>query len=265
MGETVNMLDNVNLREIKKISNSLTKDNIGDSLERAIVLQAAILNPSVRSEAIRELDKIRVFARQADYGWKSFNNPICSNCKLSEKQAWQLVTLVGTLHELLYCFDRVEETTFFTFANSTPVRFYVNGIFHYVSALFLLDWKKNKAKKLPHPGTVIKVLYPIGLSNLLDPIYEILDRRFGKELSYGETIRKNRNNHFVHGSFSPENIQDLVKDSNIFTESQKLRFLQNHWDLYDRLVILRLQIISLLTIQKVDFENFSPEKLYSLS
>lgn len=259
------MLDNYHLNELRKIANSMRQDNIGDLFERALVIKAAIIESSISTEAGRELNAIREFAKKAEYGWKCFNEPIQPNCQLSEKQTWQLITLAGTLQELLFCFEKVEEEAFFNFAHSTPVRFFVNGIFHYVSAMFLLDWKRNRSKRLPHPGTVIKVLNPIGLGDLLDPIYEILDRKFGQEFSYGETIRNNRNRHFVHGSFSPENIQGLVKDSNIFSESQKIRFMQSHWDLYDRLLFFNLQIISLVTTQKVDFINFSPEKLYNLS
>ena len=141
-------------------------------------------------------------------------------------------------------FERIEEASFFTFENSAPVRFYINGIFHYISTLFLLDYKRNRKNKLPHPGTVIKVLHPLGLTQLLEPIYQVLDRPFGEDFSYGQTILENRNKQFVHGSFSPENIQDLVDDSRIFDGTQRERFIQNHWDLYDRLILLRLRLLS---------------------
>jgi hypothetical protein len=81
--------------------------------------------------------------------------------KLSELQIWQLIGIVGTLREYSYSIERVEEVSLFTFENSAPVRFYINGIFHYLTALFLLDREENKRKTLPRPGTVIKVGSPV--------------------------------------------------------------------------------------------------------
>ncbi|HET9906747.1 MAG TPA: hypothetical protein VFQ23_08895, partial [Anaerolineales bacterium] len=144
------------------------------------------------------------------------------------------------------------------------VRFYVNGIFHYVSTLFLLDYKRNRKNKLPNPGTIIKVLYPLGLSQLLDPIYQVLDRPFGENLSYGRTILENRNKQFVHGSFSPENVRSLVTDSNIFDDIQRKQFIRNHWDLYDRLILLRLRLLSIMTALNVSFDKYPPQKIFHI-
>ena len=259
------MLDDINLELLNQIVKNLNHEIIGDAMERAIVIQTAIVDPVTRAESENRLDFIRDYARNAAIGWIIYKEPIKVEAALSDNQIWQLLGLMGTLLELNYCFERIEEVTLFTFVNSAPVRFYVNGIFHYITTLFLLDLKQNRHMKLPYPGTVVKVLDPLGLSQLLDPIYKVLNRSFGRETSYGGTILKNRNKQFVHGSFSPENIQDLVEDTNIFDEHQKVRFMQNHWDLYNRLIVLRLQIISILTQQNINPDEFSSDKIYNLS
>jgi hypothetical protein len=128
--------------------------------------------------------------------------------------------------------------------------------------MFLLDYKDSKKKGLPRPGTLIKVLHPLGLGDLLNPIYKVLDRSFEKKFSYGQTILKLRNKHFVHGSFSPESIKDLVVDSSIFDPKQRDVFVTYHLDLYSRLAILRLQIISILNNSGVDLEKISPNEIY---
>ncbi len=257
------MFDEVHLRELYKISNNLTRENIGDSMAHAVVFRSLIVDPRNKDIADRMMNVIRAFARDVDIvGWVIFEEPIELKHELTEINIWQLIGIVGVLMDLNYCFERIEEAAIFTFENSTPVRFYINGIFHYVTALFLLDKGKNLEKGLPRPGTVIKVLHPIGLSDLLDPIYEIFERPLGEENSYGETIRKNRNRQFVHGSFSPENIRDLVRDTNIFDERQKLRFLQCHYDLNDQLIILRLKLLSILNHQEIDMADFSPSRIY---
>jgi len=256
------LLDSEYLQELVQISNTLTRDNIGDSMMHAIAFKAAIVNREILVVSDSLLEKVRNFARGADIGWKIFKKPIMPTQGLSDTQVWQLIGIVSTLSEINYCFERIEEAASFTFENSTPVRFYINGIFHYVSTLFLLDYKRNRKNKLPHAGIVIKLLYPLGITQLLDPIYQVLDRPFGQNLSYGQTVLQNRNKQFVHGSFSPENIQDLVNDSNIFDNLQKDRFVQNHWDLYDRLILLRLHLLAILTALDVNFDKYPPQKLF---
>ena len=204
------MLDNTHLQDLLQIKASLSRDDIGDAMLRAVVIKALIVNPDNLVISDRIMENIRSFARDANIGWKIFRQPILPTQELVDIQIWQLVSILGTLMELNYCFERIEEASYFTFENSAPVRFYVNGIFHYVSALFLLDYKDNKKKNLPHPGTIVKVLHPLGLTQLLDPVYQVLNRPFGKDLSYGQTILGNRNKQFVHGTFSIENIRNLV-------------------------------------------------------
>ena len=254
--------DNTPLKELGKIVGNLTQDNIDDSMIRAIALRSIILEPALKSGADESLDRIRAFTRNADIGWKIFESPIMPELKLTELQIWQIIWIVGTLQEFNYSIERVEEASLFTFDNSAPVRFYINGIFHYLTALFLLDREENKKKNFPRPGTVIKVLQPIGLGKLLDPVYQVFDRAFGEKLTYGDTVLKIRNKQFVHGSFSPENIKKTVNDSNIFDVTQRIKFIQNHWDLFDSLIILRLQLLSILTLANINFDDFSPSKLY---
>ena len=258
------MLDDAHLNDLLKISNSLSRDNIGDAMLRASLINSITVDSAIKIRADETLNKIRNFARDADIGWKIFENPIIPDVTLTDIQTWQIIAIVGTLLELNYSFERVEEASMFTFENSAPVRFYVNGIFHYLATLFLLDAKDNQKKGFSRPGTLIKALQPIGLGDLLNPIYQVFDRLFGVEMTYGQTILSIRNTGFVHGSFSPENIKKTVIDSHIFNELQRIRFVQNHWILFDRLIILRLQLISILTLMSISLDDFSPSKLYHL-
>lgn len=257
-------LDNTHLRELLEIVSDLNHETIGDSMSRALVLRSAIADPVIYAHAHAVMDTIRGFARAADIGWRIFRDPIVVDARLTEMETWQLMAVVGTLSEFNFAFESVEEASLFTFENSAPVRFYINGIFHYLTALFLLDKKGSKRSNLPYPGTVVKVLHPVGLTRLLDPVFEVFDRQFGEECTYGETVLAFRNKQFVHGSFSPANIRNIVLDSGIFEQPQRLRFMQYHWDLYDRLIILRLQLISILTAENVSLDNFSVAKLYHL-
>ncbi len=263
-GNEAKMLDNIHLRELLLVSNNLTPDNVGDSMMRAVVLKAAIADPVGKARADQIIERIRAYARSADIGWTIFQQPIELKKKLTEVNIWQLIGVAGTLFDLNYCFERIEEASILTFENSAPVRFYLNGIFHYATALFLLDAKRNFEKGLPRPGTIIKALHPMGLGELLNPIYQVFDRPLGETMSYGDTILRNRNRQFVHGSFSPENIKDLVKDTDIFNENQRLRFVEYHRDLNDRVIMLRLQLTSILTRQDIDMTEFSPSKIYHL-
>lgn len=256
--------DDLPLKELLALSNNLSQDTIGDTMIRAIELRKIVLESHNKTLADNSLDKIRAYARNADIGWKIFNSSVPLEKQLTETQVWQLIAIVGTLREFNYVFERVEEASLFTFENSAPVRFYINGIFHYISTLFLLDFKQNKSKGFSKAGTLIKALDPMGLQRLLDPIYEVFDRPFGEEMNYGQTILGIRNKGFVHGSFSAENIQNIVKDSHIFNEKQRINFIQNHWDLFDKVIILRLQLTSIITSEGISLEDFSPTRLYHL-
>jgi len=256
------MFDSYHLADLMRLPTSLSKDNVGDAMIRAVALKSIIADPRGKIKADEILETIRNFARSADIGWKVFEDLIVPTTPLSEMQTWQLLAIVGILMELNYCFERVEEASFFTFENSAPVRFYVNGIFHYLASMFLLDAKDNFKKGFHYPGTLIKALQPMGLEELLKPIYQIFDRPFGGEMSYDQTVLSVRNKGFVHSSFSPENIKKTVKDTHIFDEKQKMLFIQNHWDLFDHLIILRLRLISILTSLNLNFDTFSPSRLY---
>jgi hypothetical protein len=258
------MFDASHLTDLTKIISSLSKDNVGDAMIRASAIRGIIVDPTIKVKADQVLDTIRNFARQANIDWKVFETPIIPELVLKETQVWQVIAVIGTLVELNYCFERVEEASIFTFENSAPVRFYVNGIFHYLASLFLLDGKDNKKKGFIYPGALIKALQPMGLEGFLEPVYKIFDRQFGEEKTYGETILAVRNKQFVHGSFSPENVQRVVKDSHIFDELQRARFVQNHWDLFDQLVILRLKLISTVAYSNISPDDFSPSKLFHL-
>ena len=115
------------------------------------------------------MSKLIYLTRNAEIGGMVFSSPPIISRDISDDEARQFIAIIGSLQEIIYCFERVDEASAQTFPYAAPVRFYVNSIFHYVSALFLLDYKKNKKLGFPRPGTVIKVLHPLELKILLDP------------------------------------------------------------------------------------------------
>ncbi len=244
------------LRQLQSLANTSNSDNIGDALVKAIVISSAFADPAKLDDAEIYLSKLRDIARKADVGWRVFKTPPKTSHPITDSEAAQLILINFRLHELIYCYERVEEASALTWARSTPVRFYVNSIFHYISTFFLLDLKRNQKAGLPYPGTVIKVFHPLGCDDLLNPIYQILDTSFGTT-TFRETIRRVRNSQFVHGTFSPNDIKKLVKETRIHEIKQQLLFNSLQWRLFHQIVVLRLKIIALLTDANIDPSTFS--------
>ena len=103
-------------------------------------------------------------------------------------------------------------------------------------------------------GTVVLALHPIGLSNLLEPIDEVLNREFG-ETTFGEAIVKLRHSFLVHGDFSPTRVEHLVSQTQMRNPMQQQLFAQLAWVLFHRLVIFDLQLLSLIGSISDDFES----------
>ena len=255
----------VNVQVIKNLYENVNQDNIGDYLEIALMIQSLIINPFAGIKSEEYLDQIKKYAGQSDIGWRNFQEPILPIIQLSQLNIWQIYSIISSLQELSYCFERIEEAALLTWDRSAPVRFYVNGIFHYISSLFLLGWKDNEEQGLPYPGTVIKVLHPLGLSQLLSNVYEILNRKFGDQYSYGDTIRLIRNRHFVHGKFSPNDIAKVVQDGEIYDELQSTKFANYHREISNQIVLLKLRLISIVSILNIDVNIDLIKKIYGIN
>ena len=102
------MFDEVHLRELYKISNNLTRENIGDSMAHAVVFRSLIVDPRNKDIADRMMNVIRAFARDVDIvGWVIFEEPIELKHELTDVNIWQLIGIVGVLMDLNYCFERI--------------------------------------------------------------------------------------------------------------------------------------------------------------
>ncbi len=106
-------------------------------------------------------------------------------------------------------------------------------------------------------GTIFKVLHSLGLSDLLDPIQNVLDQAMGNGISFGETVRKFRNDYLVHGRFSPIDIELIAQQSQIRDLRQRIRWVDLMWDLFYQSLLLRLKLIALLTDSGIDFEKLA--------
>lgn len=86
---------------------------------------------------------------------------------------------------------------------------------------------------------------PLGLSSLVEPIKDVLKEPFG-DITFGDAILNLRHSHLVHGDFSPERIEYLVRQTQMRNPMQQERFAQLVWKLFHRLLILNLKILSLM-------------------
>jgi len=118
-------------------------------------------------------------------------------------------------------------------------------MYHYTSSLFLVDTSKKSHKDLPMGGTVIRALSPMGLGALLDPVKVIFERPLG-DISLGETILNLRHSDLVHGDFSPERVEYLVRQTQLRDPRQQEELAHLIWLLFHRIIVLNLQILSLI-------------------
>jgi hypothetical protein len=246
--------DTAILAQIESLAKTAATENIGDILIAALDLSSQIESSQGHQSAEFLLSQIRPLARNAEIGWRLFEAPPHPSHELDKDEIIKLITIVATLHSFCYGVERLDEASAATGASSTPVRFYINSIYHYISALYLLD-KEKKKKKLPMGGMVFKVLEPMGLANLLDEIRILLDKSMGEDITFGETVRIIRNKFLVHGNFSPEDIAPVVKRTQMRDFNQINRLAQLIWNLFHQSLILKLKLIAVLTASGVDLDQ----------
>lgn len=235
--------------KIEKLASNPSEYNIGDALGEALALLSVIKDETGRQLAGIFLSRLRTFARRAEVGWQAFSSVPKPSHRLSDGETIQLFLIEETLHEFCYGAERVNEVSSAAGETSTPIRFYVNSLYHYVSTLYLLD-KKNSAMG----GTIFKVFDSLGLSYLLVPIQAVLDKPLGKGISFGETVRQFRND-YVHGRFSPIDIESIVRQSEIRDQRQRIRLVDLMWELFYQSLLLRLELIAILTASGIDLEK----------
>ena len=180
-------------------------------------------------------------------GTDLFSKPIVPTVELSDTEVLQFVFLEKALHEFCYCCEQLKIATELTYSGSTSSRFYLNSIYYYVSTLFLINIRENKANGLSMGGTVITALEPLKLSNMLNPIKKILEKPLGNQWCFGEVIRRLRNKSLVHGDFSLNQLESMVVETKIRELAEHLKFQDYIWELFHQVIILDLRIVSILT------------------
>lgn len=239
------------LEELETIRADAGSHNVGDAIIRAIEIRSRIADPLIHQLADVPMFHLRGLAVRADYGWQLFANPPTLPKVLEDVEVLQLFAIEAALHELGYALENVEVTAVATWGGSTPTRFYLNSIYHYVSSMFLVDTSSPKHKNMPMGGTVIRALHPIGLASLLEPIKRILGQPFGEGATFGDAILGFRHSFLVHGTFSPRNVEYLVAQTKMREPSQQMRFSAMVWDLFHETILLRLRIIAMLTASNI--------------
>ena len=217
-------------------------ENIGDIYSESFYLFLEISDPNIKKIAENSINQLRSTARNAEIGWIISSKPPIPSHKLNETEQIQLIALNVTLFSFCYGVERLNETSLLTSPDSIPVRFYINSIYHYIAALYLLD--KNDD---PIGGMVYKTINPMGLSSILEPIKQILDRPMEGNLSFGETIKKIRNDFMVHGTFSPNDVASVINKAKLREQREIIHLSDLIWELFNQSFILELKIIALLT------------------
>jgi hypothetical protein len=153
------------VKEILVLALSATPENVGDIYISAVDLYKQITGPWLQQNGEYYIAQIRSLARKAEIGWRLFANPPSASSPLDEEQQIQLIALIATLHSFCYGAERLDEASFHTGPDSTPVRFYINSLYHFIAALYLLDKGTNLMG-----GMVYKTLKPMDLEHLLVPV-----------------------------------------------------------------------------------------------
>lgn len=242
------------LLKIDLIQNQIDKNHLGDLLIACILEKNKIINPFNQKLAESKLAIIRGYAARADYGFKYFANSIRPVRDLHDDEIIQLATLGRAVHEICYGFERLEESANLSDGGSTPVRFYINSIYHYLSSMFLIDKSAVSHKKLGIGGSVIFVLEPIGLSDLIRPINDIFNSELAPGAKFGDLILKVRHSFLVHGKFSPNATEYIVQQTNLRDPKQQERNTALLWDVFYQLLVFRLRILDIFHEMRIDYD-----------
>jgi len=230
------------LARLHDIATTATKETLGDVYVEACPLAFLVQSPINRQYAQYYLSHLEQMAKEATIGWSLFVSPELPKGVLDDNQVIRLIIIVATLQTFIEGVEALDAVSFLTGPSSRKVTFYVHSVYHFIAALYLLNLDGD-----PMGGMVYKALKVIGLTHLLDPIKVILDREYAKEISFGETVRTVRNKSLVHGTFSPEDIASLVKQTKMRDPSQIVRLADLIWELHHQSAVLMLKLIAILT------------------
>lgn len=236
--------DSVRLESLLNLLERLGETPIGDLLNAAIPIFEELEDPVAVHVAEEAMRGFRSAAISVQPNSQLFSTPPRLSSEINDIEFIQLNRVGMSLHELCYCYEMVQDASNKTSGGSTPTRFYLNGVYNYISSLFLIDRSKPSHKNLPMGGRVILVLHPLDLTELLDPIKNLLDVPFG-DTTLGQAILNNRHIDLVHGDFSPKQVEYLINQTRMRDPRQQELFAQLIWRLFHRLIVLYLKVMSL--------------------
>lgn len=247
----------MHLSQIMQEVVDVNENNVGDVYVKVARLHSEISDPD--EKAFAELiisSKVRSVARDADIGLRIFSEaPVnLRNLSLTSEHQLMLMTLISNLKIFCYGCERLNEAAEQTRPDSSPVRFYLNSIYHLISSFYLLDKKDMDLLG----GMVYKSLHKTGLDKLLSPIIRLIEAPLGGT-TFGEVIRRIRNRTLVHGTFNPYEIQPTIELGELRNPENVIQLNDYIWDLFNQTFILELKLISILTYANVDINKLLDE------
>lgn len=136
---------------------------------------------------------------------------------------------VHMIKQVAFAFDRLDEISDHAEPGSPSIAFYMNGLYHLLTAMFLLD--KDGA---PTGGMFSRVYRPLGMGECLDEVYGIFDRDIGG-LGFGEAIRRFRNKLLVHGTLANADLDGIYCDVDMLDAGNAASFHDGLHELRDAL------------------------------
>ncbi|HIH36872.1 MAG TPA: hypothetical protein HA232_03070 [Methanocellales archaeon] len=131
----------------------------------------------------------------------------------------------------------------FSFIDPRPIAQLYNMFagFHLISTMFLI--KDQRDKDSPMGGFCYRVLKPLHLEHLLDPIKKIIDTPLG-DTTFGDYIRRSRSKLATHGDLSFNSLplterkitfnnREVAKFQDLLAElAKEVRILKNNLEKY---------------------------------
>lgn len=241
------------LGQLHALVRSANASNLGDVLQEVVGLVSA--GPSnadqltltqlgfVMAHVDESMSRLYKLASRADIGWKLFAQIDRPTKAITDEQALQIIAVSRALREAAFCFANLSVVARFNTSGTTTISFFINSLCNNVSAWFLLDAKENAKHGFSKPGSIIKVLEPIGLAHLLDPIYFVLERPLGS-IRFRDAILQIRNQAIVHTKFLPEDIKRLFTHSELHKMENKLQMNALWNELGNEILILELKLLA---------------------
>ena len=119
---------------------------------------------------------------------------------LNKTEQTQIGLMLVSLKEFSYAFDTAQQMAKISADGSTVMRFYMNAMYHYVAAYFLVTGGNKLSEKLR----------ALGSGDLLGPIEETLATELGTT-TFRELLSVFRSKFLVHQSFTVGPLEEVTK------------------------------------------------------